>query len=64
MTLDDVINWLIYFVASSNGSSIKDKMFVSLTEFSLLTLSMLNCFKDHKRYIHILNHILNLASPK
>ena len=25
---------------------------------------MLNCFKDYKRYIHILNHISNLAWPK
>ena len=24
-------------------------------------INMLNCFKDHKRYIHILNHILDLA---
>ena len=28
------------------------------------TLNMLNCFKDYKRYIHILNHISNLAWPK
>ena len=27
----------------------------------LLTLNMLNCFKDHKRYIHILGHILDLV---
>ena len=25
---------------------------------------MLICFKDYKRYIHILNHILDLAWPK
>ena len=30
----------------------------------LLTLNMLNCFKDYKRYIHILNRILELARPK
>ena len=29
-----------------------------------LTLNMLNCFKDYKRYIRILNHILDLAWPK
>ena len=29
-----------------------------------LTLNMLNHSKDHKRYIHILNPILDLASPK
>ena len=28
---------------------------------SFLTLDMLNCFKDYKRYIHILNHIVDLA---
>ena len=26
-----------------------------------LTLNMLNCFKNYERYIHILNHILDLA---
>ena len=30
----------------------------------LSTLNKLNCFKDHKRYIHILNLILDLAWPK
>ena len=29
-----------------------------------LTLNMLNCFKDYKIYIHILNFILDLAWPK
>ena len=29
-----------------------------------LTLNMLNCFKDYKRCIHILNHILDLARLK
>ena len=27
-----------------------------------VTLNMVNCFKDYRRYIHILNHILHLAS--
>ena len=27
----------------------------------VLTLNRLNCFKDYKRYIHILNHILDLV---
>ena len=31
---------------------------------ALLTLNTLNCFKDYKRYIHILNHILGLAWHK
>ena len=31
---------------------------------SVLTLNMMNCFKDHKRYVHILNGILDLAWPK
>ena len=30
----------------------------------ILTFNMLNGFKDHRRYIHILNHIFNLAWPK
>ena len=30
----------------------------------ILTLNMLNCLKDYKRSIHILNHILDLAWPK
>ena len=30
----------------------------------VLTLNMLNCFKDYKRYIHILNLILDLTLPK
>ena len=29
-----------------------------------LTLNTLNCFKDHKRYIRILNHVLDLTWPK
>ena len=29
-----------------------------------LTVNMLNCFKDYKRYIYILNHILDLTWPK
>ena len=29
-----------------------------------LTLIILNCFKDYKRYIHILNLIFDLAWPK
>ena len=29
-----------------------------------LTVNMLNCFKEYKRYFHILNCILNLAWPK
>ena len=30
----------------------------------MLTLHMLNCFKDYKKYIHIFNNILDLAWPK
>ena len=30
----------------------------------VLTLNMLNCFNYYKRYIHILNHLLDLPSPK
>ena len=30
----------------------------------VLTLNMLNCFKDYERCIHILNRILDLAGPK
>ena len=29
-----------------------------------LTVNMLNCLKDYQRYIHISNHILDLAWPK
>ena len=29
-----------------------------------LTINMLNCFKDYKTYIHILNRILYMAWPK
>ena len=36
----------------------------SITVLKVLTLNMLNCFKDYKRYIHILNLILDLAWPK
>ena len=32
--------------------------------FYVLTLNMLNCIKDYKRYVHILNCILYLAWPK
>ena len=31
---------------------------------NIKTLNMLNCFKDYKRYVHILNCFLGLASPK
>ena len=31
---------------------------------SVLTLNMLNCYKGCKIYIHILNHILDMVSPK
>ena len=34
------------------------------THSSLLTVNMLNCFNDYKRYINILNCILDLAWPK
>ena len=52
-------------------SQIKCEMF-HISEISILiyivscilTLNKLNCFKDHKRHIHILNRILDLASPK
>ena len=37
---------------------------VSAVRRSLLTLNMLNYFKDYKRYIHILNCILDSAWPK
>ena len=37
---------------------------MSHANFQLLTLNMLNCFKDYKRYIHIVNCILDLAWPK
>ena len=30
----------------------------------MLTLNVLNCFKDYKKYIHILNYIFHLACPK
>ena len=30
----------------------------------ILTLNLLNCFKDYKRYIHILYHILGLGQKK
>ena len=30
----------------------------------VLTLNMPSCFKDYKRYIHILNHTLDLVWPK
>ena len=33
-------------------------------EVLILTLNMLNYFKDDKRHIHILNHILDLAWRK
>ena len=33
-------------------------------EIEILTLDTLNCFKDYKRSIHILNHILVSAWPK
>ena len=29
-----------------------------------LTLNMLNCSKDYKKYVNILNHILDLARPR
>ena len=31
---------------------------------SELTLNMMNCFKDYKKYIHILNRIFDLDWPK
>ena len=35
-----------------------------LPAFQVLTLNMLNCFKVYKRYIHIVNPILDLAWTK
>ena len=35
-----------------------------MAQLSISTLDMLNCFQDYKRYIHILNQILDLAWPK
>ena len=32
--------------------------------FHQYSFNMLNCFEDYKRYIHILNHILDLVGPK
>ena len=40
-----------------NSSSLSDK--------AILVINMLYCFTDYERYIHILNHIFDLAaSPK
>ena len=36
----------------------------SMDAFLLLTLNMLNCFKNYERYIHILNRVLDLTWPK
>ena len=47
----------------SNSSALAMELLHSCTEPSILTLNMLNCFKDYKRYIHILNHILDLVGP-
>ena len=35
-----------------------------MISYRILTLNILNDLKDYKKYIHILNHILDLASPK
>ena len=35
-----------------------------LSGAKILSLNMLNCFKDYKRHNHILNHILDLAWSK
>ena len=43
------------------NDTLKKKHWYSMNIF---TLNMLNYFKDYKRYIHILNHILDLAWPK
>ena len=34
------------------------------TSYLIVISYMLNCFNDYKRYIHILNHIFDLAWPK
>ena len=41
--------------------------FNDMTSYRILldiNINILNCFKDYKRYNHILNRILDLASPK
>ena len=35
----------------------------SFISIFILTLNVLNCFNDYKRYIHTLNHILDLVWP-
>ena len=44
----------------------RDIMFSNITTVITIasTPNILNCFKDYKRCIHILNYILDLASPK
>ena len=64
----------IFYALKKSGNQEKSKKLSSVYEGdwqticspwnSFLTLYMLNCFKDYKRYIHILNYILDLVGPK
>ena len=59
-------NRYIMYLTLVEATIIKDKQYSPEKERGSinLTLNMLNCFKDYKRYIHILNQISNLAWPK
>ena len=52
----------------SGDKPLSEPMMVSLLTHICVTrpqwVNMLNCFKDYKKYIHILNHIWDLAWPK
>ena len=50
--------------SSLAADHLKNIKYIYHTDRWFLTLNMLNCLKDYRRYIHILNLILDLAWPK
>ena len=54
-------DWQTWNCNNKSMGDLNDNQWNFYSDASILTLNKLSCFKDYKKYIHILNPILELA---